>query len=371
MLKDEQYYCLQYEVEWLRYEFSSGGDDRLENDSLLEADRNFEVYYYVVKLETYCHLLARQRVSGKEIAQAAVLDLLERLKLRPDLTTIPIVQIFYFALLLLLYPERTDVFTDLKHCLKSNLDAFSLGHIKYVCTLVQNYCIRRVQEGKTEFLNDLFELYDLQLKKRSIYLHGYLLASDFKNIVATAVRTQRYNWAGRFVENYKDDLLPDIREDVYHFCLATLAFANRDYPYTLSLLTGVRSIEEGAKVVLKFDDKFFKLDAYKLRVKAAYELLKNGLQRGGLLKDLEDINLHNVKRFMNNHVADLSVNYQESYRNFVVLLEKIIHLSHERYKVGEKQSFRQACGQLVQTIRQTPHLNDREWLLLKVEELVR
>lgn len=130
-----------------------------------------------------------------------------------------------------------------------------------VFNYLQNFCIQQINSGNQEFLRELFELYRYQLEKELLLVNGYLPEWHFKNIVTTGLRLDEHAWVRQFLENYRDSLHPEVRENAYSYNLAAFFYHLKNYEEVLRLLLSV-----------EYTDLRYHLDAKSLLLRTYYDL---------------------------------------------------------------------------------------------------
>lgn len=64
-----------------------------------------------------------------------------------------------------------------------------------------NFCIRKINEGKEDYVEELLELYAFALEKQLLHVNGRLEQRHFKNIINLTTRLGRHAWAKKFVKS--------------------------------------------------------------------------------------------------------------------------------------------------------------------------
>lgn len=134
---------------------------------------------------------------------------------------------------------------------KSNLQGI-LSHL-------QNFCIRFVNSGKTEYLSHLFDLYELRLTL--IKQEGELNSANFRNIVYCALQLDKIDWSEKFVEQYNQYMNKEERENAYNFNYARIFFEKKKYKSAMRQLLKVT-----------YEDAFYATSARILLIKCYFEL---------------------------------------------------------------------------------------------------
>ncbi|MFI5218172.1 MAG: hypothetical protein ACHQNT_01700 [Bacteroidia bacterium] len=258
--RDLKYYKRQLGYDELSYEFTAVKDNRAADTSLQSLSDNLDMYYLSHKLKYCCEILNRQNILQVQYNIPILEFLLSYLKKNPH-ENIPIVRVYFLILKTILEPEAENYFSDLKKYLQLHDEKFSVNEQRDIYSFVQNYCIRKINTGKTKYLKELFEIYKRMLEKEIIFENKELGHSHFKNIVAIALRLNEFNWTENFIEKYSLHLNKDFRKNSVNYNLARLYFSKNEFRKALKLLT-----------TIEFTDVYYHLDSKSLLLKIYYEM---------------------------------------------------------------------------------------------------
>jgi len=152
----------------------------------------------------------------------------------------PIIEMYYYASKMLECPDDEENFYKLKELLQKeelNIDKETLIDL-YIN--LENYCVRRGREGKTKFERELFEIYKLEIEKK-LYRHdNYMPHLFYKSVITNAQMINEFEWAERFIEEYKHEIIPDYRDSVYYHCYARIEIAKKNFEKALEFLSKVK-----------------------------------------------------------------------------------------------------------------------------------
>ncbi len=124
-----------------------------------------------------------------------------------------------------------------------------------------NYCIRRVNQGAPEFLEELFKQYLKSLDAGTLMENGFLSPWAYKNIIGVGLRLKKFGWTEDFIRQYNEKLGPDFRANALHYNLAELYYYKKEHDQALTHLNKV-----------EFSDIYYNLDTKKMMLKIYYEL---------------------------------------------------------------------------------------------------
>lgn len=260
--RDADYYLTQYR-------FANESDQKYlkvtqkrADDGLQQKQDALDLWFMAMKLRDACEMYMRHRLYGEEYEAGLLTEVLNKIaEQATHFRDIPAVHIYYLAYEMLRSNEAKDYFL-LKDKIEQQSTLFPKSELQNIYNYLQNFCIRQINQGATEFHNELFEIYRSQLEKALIFdKEGNLLEWHYKNIVTVGLRSKNYDWVRAFIEDYKKYLLPEVVENAYSFNLANYFFAVQDYQEVLPLL-----------IQVEYSDMRYKLDVRSLLLRTYYHL---------------------------------------------------------------------------------------------------
>ncbi|GIV33431.1 MAG: hypothetical protein KatS3mg031_0966 [Chitinophagales bacterium] len=308
------------------------------DESLQNAIDNLDLYYLAQKLKFSCELFNRKKIVAADYKLRLLDEILLYVK-EQDFENAPAVAIYYQILMTLTDSENEDHFKKLKELLKKHGSHFSLTEARDMYAYAQNYCIRRINSGQQEYLDELFQLYKTALDRKIIFDGKYISPWTYKNIVGVALRIGQYDWVEKFIHEYKQFLEPNLRENAFAFNLANFYFNIGKYDRTLELLRNV-----------EFTDVVYSLDTKAMLLRIYYEL-KEFEPLWSLLEAFQ------VYLRRNKLISD---SQKTMYSNLISLTREAI-----RIPKGDKEAVRKFKDKIENT-RQVAY---RQWLLEKADEL--
>lgn len=201
-----------------------------------------------------------------------------------------------------------------------------------------NYTIQQANQGKTEYLSELFDLYKNCLERGLLFEKGYLSGANYKNMVTVGLRNGEHNWVKHFIADYRKKLRPSERENAYTYNLAKYHFTTANYDKALPLLQTV-----------EYQDVFYNLDSKNMLLKIYYENQE--------LESLYSL-LESFSVFLRRN-KQLSSYHKLINQNLIRFVKKLIRIPR-----GEKQKLES----LQNSINESKQVADIVWLLKKVEE---
>lgn len=241
----------------LMHQYEATYQNRNEQQELQQLSDKLDDYYLTKKIKYCCEMLNRATILGITYHIPVLPYLLQYLNNHPP--QLPLLRIYYCILFTITENENEQHYLNLKNLLVHR-SSFTLRENKDIFAFAQNYCIRKLNTGKLEYLKELFEIYQTTLEERIIFDNNTLSHADFKNICAVAIRLHELKWVEVFINSYQKHLPSDLRHNSVSYNLARLYFAKRKYKEAIRLLTTV-----------EFTDAFYHLDSKALLLKIYFE----------------------------------------------------------------------------------------------------
>lgn len=306
----------------------------------LRAD--LDAWYAGQLLHLACSAQAQRNVSRKEQQQAALpisIDgLLDQLQNKPHLNR-PEVTLYYLGHRMLAHPEEKEYIEQFQTLLEQQIDVVSPEEGRDLFMLAINHGIRRINAGDPAAILHTRGFYLLGLQKKLLHDNrGYITKYTYNNALMTFVALSEWENALSFLNQYRQDLPPDERENVYCYNLAVYHFRRGQYDPALELLRDVG-----------FTDPMYNLESRKMLLIMYYEQQ--------FFSALESV-LDNLLTWLRRH-AEIGY-HRNMYRNLAVFTRKLIRLA---------PSDAEGRTRLRVKILNTPQVAERRWLLEKIAAL--
>jgi hypothetical protein len=242
----------------------------------------------------------------------------------------------YFNTYQALKTDNPLYFNDLKILLFTHLLNFPDTERREILLHAINFCIKKINNHESLYLNEYFELTQFGLENRILMENGILSKFTFKNAVTVALKLSKSEWVKEFIENYKQFLHPKERQTVYSYNKAVYYFRTGDFTAAMPLLRQA-----------DFADTHADLDARCMLLQIYYET-----HAFDALSSLLD----SFSTFIN---RQKDIGYQKDmYLNLIKCVKKIIRGDMKN------DTFKQ---QLIIEIDGTAYLAERDWLIKKLK----
>lgn len=266
------------------------------NKLILEMDAN----WITNRLKFSCEMLNRGLTLGQQsnIGMEQVLQFMPQTN-SPNLLLAGLYRLVYFTLT---NPEEPKHYFQLKERIKELLHQMETQESTEIFTFLQNYCIRRINAGQSEFLQELFSNYKLLLQTKLIFKDGILGEFDFKNIITVSIRLHEIPWAHQFI-NENSTLLPKQHQaNAVQYNQARLYYAEKQLKQALKSLTTV-----------EYTDIYYHLDSRILLTKIYYDL-----------EDIESLfsSIQSFRQYLG-RTKQISATQQKLYLNFLSVIKRM------------------------------------------------
>ncbi len=233
--------------------FALGQRDR--EPKLQEVSDSLDHFYYYQKLKFYCSSLMLARFSKIEYNFALITEILEKVD-EANYSHHYGIQYYRHAVYALL-DKGDEHFFAMKALLQEQLLGEAAEDLQAMLLAARNYCIKKLNSNRREFLEELYELYQLEIKQGLIYVNGKIPAATYKNISTTAILLKRFDWLEQFLTDNQQAVSPGS----YHFNVAILRFSQGRYEEVVNLFEKA-----------DYDEVLLNLSAKAWLLKTYYEL---------------------------------------------------------------------------------------------------
>ncbi len=347
-IQDSNYFYEHYVLERELDQFFLKKAVRKNDESLQHMSDNLDTFYLSEKLKNLCEMVNRKNIIGAEYDLKLLKELLAYIHENTQhFRTIPAVYIYYKILLLLLESEKPLHFTELKQALDKCHKLFSKEEAQLMYLYPQNYCIKKINSGKSEYLLELFSINEALLTGEIIFEGKYLSQWDYKNMISVGLKLNKFEWTKGFIEQYKIRMAPEFRQNAYEYNLALFHFAKKDFKSALKLLQ-----------LVEFTDVFYHIGSKSMLLKIYYE--SEEVESFYSLVDAFKVYLVRNKK--------ISVYQRQMYQNLLKYTKQAFNL---KVKTGGASipSNEKAVKKLKAGIERNKNQADFSWLLERVNEL--
>lgn len=312
--------------------------NRTKPIDILSVVKNLDAFYISEKLKYYCTLLNYQYLVDIKEELPFITPLMQYLAQANEVEKFPSITIYYYISLTLSTPKEENNYQLLKKALADYSHLFPKKEAWMMYGYAQNYCIRKINTGDSQYLDELFQLYKEGLDKGLLFTNDELSPWHYKNIVVVGLRLNAFDWVEMFIEKYHVYLNKSFQKNAYSYSLAKLHFYKKEYGKVIQRLQSIT-----------YEDMFYQLDAKSMLLKTYYEL-----DEVEALYSLMDSFKILLKR--KNVISD---RHRTNHLNFLKILKKLLNLP----SLG-----REGVAKIKEEIEATKQIADVNWLLEKLKE---
>ncbi|MBL7794218.1 MAG: hypothetical protein JNK77_17945 [Saprospiraceae bacterium] len=328
--RNGDYHRQWYRLHFERYEYDHR--QRRSGPMNLQGMLDELTHSYVADLLRHCcTILTYQSVNPQPYNFALLEAALAQIE-QPGYQPTPVIAVYHCAYRALQSPEDDNRFLQFGTLITQHWQLFPAHEIRDLYLLAINYCIRRLNRGERRFIAEAFALYRDALEKEVLLEDGLLSKFTYNNILMLAIAQEDWDWADRFLDDYKQRLPARERENAYRYNRAVYFFRRPDYTKAMELLMHV-----------EFRDLLYNLNARSMLLRIYYEL--------GEYMALES-HLDSFRNFLRRR-AGLGY-HRENYANLLKMVQKM--LRSDLRKPNVRAALLEEAGQL-------RALAEREWLI--------
>lgn len=310
---------------------------RAKTFNLQELSDSQDIAFVCEKLRTGCMLLSHQAVASADYEPGLLRPVLDFLRGHPYLQ-VPAVAVYYHGYYAQAGGEGSDAhFQQLKTLLNAHAARFSAAEVHDLYLMAVNFCVRRINQSEEGYFRELFVMYQSGLRHGALLEDGFLSRWTYRNITATALYLQEYEWAYNFLHEYAPKLAEDHREGTFHHNLARYCYE-----------TG--QLQEAMQHLLRmeYDDVLQNLLAKVMLCKIYYELD----EWNALDNQLDSIQIYLRRKKVLGYHRDNGLSIVRHFKRLVAL----------------NFSDAAAVERFRQEVMAEPVLTEREWFLKKADQ---
>lgn len=333
--RDADYYYFRYREDFDYLNLYHPRQKRNTQNPIATAAKNLDTFFFARKLQLLCEIVNVKNVMAVEydfILKDQIIEVLNK----GAFADVPVITIYFRILMTLTEPDTVQHFNTLNDLLVENKNLFERNELRDMYQYLMNYCIKKINQGESDYVMKLFEIYKTILGNKVLFTGDHLSQWDFKNIVVIGLRAGQTDWVKQFMDDNKSSLLPSETENSYIYNLAYYYFHIADYRKAISLLQQV-----------EFTDLYYQLDMRAILLKCYFEM-----------DDQETFFYHTSAFRMFLSRNKLISEYQRTiYRNMIQYTTRLVRATGDRPKIELLQN----------EINEVKQIADLNWLRKKVE----
>lgn len=354
-LKHEEYNLRKFILEKIKGEHlestTLAGKRKPVHESLMAETENLTVFSLIVLLRSYLKLISAERIGNLPSPQKPWEKFFEVIETQHEyFKRFPGIEILYRLVRFKQKPDEAG-YRKLKTLLDENpkvlrLEDYSIAYIE-----LYNYCKNKQEEGSSEHAREAFELMKLMRSGSLFYENdGFLHPNNYVNFALAALRIGELSWAESFINEFKNKVREEFREDAFNYCHAALDYIRSEREPALS-----KNYLESAL-------------AHVSRVKKADLHYYYRIKELEILIFYEQENLNAVLRAIDSFTKILCKpgfpeDVRLGYTNFANYLKKLVNIQDHKDSFGLEQ--------LKKELEADTSTYRKKWLLGKMEEALK
>ncbi len=338
---NSDYFMANYRLNSYLGYYDSQYEDRTKTKRLQSVVDSLDRYYILEKLRNTIHLTANVLMMNTPYSFHMLDEVLSHLQNNFELYEKDISIIMYHTILMSLRDENNpEHYRQLKEMLSSKMEMLSSEEQSDLYSFANNYCVRQINKGHSEFQRELFDLYKHGLDTGIILYNGLLSEWNYKNITALGCSLKEFDWTENFIQEFKKKLPNHRAENAYNYNLAHLYYSKKMYQEALSALLHVQ-----------FTDVKYHLNTTFLLLRTYYALHDTE----ALLSLIDTFRIYVIRN------QKITSEQKRGYTNFLRFAKRLVLLRHNATTYSRKE-LREKLDALFHKIEETGNIINRYWL---------
>lgn len=310
-------------------------------------------FFIVAALKDYFNMLSGKKIAQFEPNLTMKDEIFSHISSNKDkYFNIPIIEILYHFIQLNERGTDDKLYELIKKKIYENEKKLLKTDLKNLFLELINYCIQREHNGEKKYLKESLEIQKEMLKCGLFYDEdGYLSSHAYSNIAVSAYNAKEFEWAEKFLYDFKDKLRRGERNNAYNYNLAAKFYTQGNlssdqnekrylYETALNLLS-----------MIKIEDFYYETRVKLHQIKIYFEL--DELQRALFLLDT-------LKHFLKKNKL-MPQDVKSRYKNFA---DHVYHLIKLR-----SGSDRVTFEEFRKSVDDTSLITGRNWLKKQCDKL--
>ncbi len=339
-IRNAEYFLQQYHIERELYSLNYFEAKRSDRSNIESISDNLDYFYFAEKLRLYYVGLIQGTFGTPQNYNFLFIEQVINQIQNSDNSKFPVAIRMYYQIILATREMDNEVHY---YKMKELLEQFALDFPKEEAYALYNsainYCILKINGGNNLFLDELFDLYNDQIKKEVFIINNELSPWKFKNIVVIALRLGKYEWTESFINTYKDKLPEASRENAVTYNLAQVYFYQKRYEKVIPLLHSV-----------EYEDLAYNLGSKAMLIATYYETDE--------IEPLHSL-FESFRTYLNRH-KDIPANRRKNYTNLIKYTKKLTRIRPREQAALKK---------LKEEVENTKNIASINWLKEKISEL--
>jgi len=327
----------QYKLESTYHNYYETTDIKKVVDAMITQSEALDNYYIALRLYySSCIFLTKNYVNNKTLTeQNSIVETIINISTSKKYQNIPQINLLA-SILNSLTNDSYENFISVRDNFFKTFQFYDKTEQNDILNFLSHFCQENQRKGVPNTKLHLFELSKWAVNNKLYIDNGYFDNMQFQNIVKIAINANESNWALIFIENYKELLLENIREDIVAYCKVICFLSLRKYREILEELLTIR-----------FRNISIGINSRCIQMRAYIELSGNDEEFYKLCRSLKAvIDRDNL----------LSQNRKEPFLNFIHYAKVLFDLRYKKKNLDKIEK-------KMETLK---HLHFKKWLLNKL-----
>ncbi|MFM7725647.1 MAG: hypothetical protein ACKO7B_03015, partial [Flavobacteriales bacterium] len=219
---------------------------------------SLDTFFVASKLMHACEIINARNVMPVD-AELRMMEVVRQFADEPPFSKDPAVCAYRMVYDSLMQPDDESFVDRFADFLQKEGRRFPYAEQREFFQYLKNFCVKKLNTGRTEYTRRLFEIYKLNLADKQLLADEPMSPFEFKNIVTIALRLGEFKWVKAFIPSHLSFLDPEHRANAELYNQANLHYFMKDYKTTFRLLQKV-----------EFNDVFYALDARSILLKSCF-----------------------------------------------------------------------------------------------------
>lgn len=215
-----------------RYQLAEIASNHFISQSVRKFDPNLQnsadaldEFYFFQKLKYTCEMLNRQAIISGNY-EIKFIDEIEPY-LSKNSGASPLIAIYLRIYQSYSNPDNEKSYEALLKLIKEHAPTIDKALLREIYLYALNYALRKTRTSP-EYRIKVLDLYVEGIENRALFEGEYLSHWTYSNVVKVALRHRSFEWIKEFIEEHKQFLSPQFREDAYHFNLAEIYYRHKN-----------------------------------------------------------------------------------------------------------------------------------------------
>jgi len=313
---------------------------------------NFHHHALAGRLRLYAAALSREHTAPNTYNYLIEKELLEYFATN-DCTDMPLVDAYYRIFMLFRGEDVETHYSRLRDILTEKSDYFPHSELRYLYSLLFNFCNLQVNRNHMEYYAEKFRIYEQTLAEGIWHYAGYILRNHFILAVRSALAIDNIEGAKSIIEQYSGDLHPQSRESMTNLAYIFLFFAQKKYEEAHDIFVEIGSRPEGF---------YYNIYFQQLSIQIYFEL---NMSKQNNYDQLLRAKIDNFQSYLRR--AKMSKRNKNLYTNFINRADSLYKMRFKRINAPSEKTLENIKDKIVDPEN---WLVAREWLLEKIEEII-